>query len=307
MTGMEVLQRRRSARASSFALHTLRARGRDGSVLELVAKDLSPGSMLDEARRVRPEFLMDASREAGVYRHVLDPDRHGTPRCVAVEEGTAGPVLVLEHVRGAPLEELATGPPWLQAGRWLASFQTERFAGPEPGPEVGLLVYDDTYFARWPERAVEITRRQGHAAAADIAALHRSYDAVTALLRAQPRVLVHGDFHPSNIVVSEDDARICVVDWEMAGRGPVLLDLAALTSGAWKPARRDAVVQAYRDALGGNLADWAHDDAFAPALEACRMHLAMQWLGWAVAWEPEPRRRYDWAAVALDSARRLGM
>ena len=63
----------------------------------------------------------------------------------------------------------------------------------------------------------------------------------TERLLALPVGFIHGELYPSNVLVGERTGRICAVDWEMAGIGPLLLDLAALTSGAWtQRAQRDS-------------------------------------------------------------------
>jgi thiamine kinase-like enzyme len=56
------------------------------------------------------------------------------------------------------------------------------------------------------------------------------------------RVSLDGEYYASNIVVAGQ--RVCPVDWELAGAGPGLLDLAALTTG-WSYADRAAIAAAY--------------------------------------------------------------
>ena len=43
------------------------------------------------------------------------------------------------------------------------------------------------------------------------------------------------------------------------------------------------------------------------ALDYCRLHLAMQWLGWAAEWSPPPEHSHDWLAEAFTLADRLGL
>ena len=50
---------------------------------------------------------------------------------------------------------------------------------------------------------------------------------------------------PSNVLVEVPTGRVCPVDWEMAGIGPLLLDLAALTSASWSPRERREIAAAY--------------------------------------------------------------
>ena len=79
-----------------------------------------------------------------------------------------------------------------------------------------------------------------------------------------------------------------------------VLDLAALTSGrGLSDATRTAMTHAYVDAAGGDWSTWRQD------LEAARLHLCVQWLGWSSRWTPPPEHRHDWLAeaVALEARR----
>ena len=77
------------------------------------------------------------------------------------------------------------------------------------------------------------------------------YDRAIERLIRLPSTLIHGEFYASNILVQEtrEGCRIRPVDWEMAAVGPGLIDLAALTSGAWAERERTEMAAAYHDAL----------------------------------------------------------
>src|SRR3712207_1435794 len=77
------------------------------------------------------------------------------------------------------------------------------------------------------------------------------YDRVVEELGRLPVSLIHGEFHPSNVLVRHQPnrGRVCPVDWETVGIGPSLLDLAALVAGRWAPDQRTALARAYFDAL----------------------------------------------------------
>jgi thiamine kinase-like enzyme len=97
--------------------------------------------------------------------------------------------------------------------------------------------------------------------------------------------------------------RICAVDWETAGAGPALLDLAAITTGAWSDDDRRRVVDAYVDEA---TASGAPPDDVELGLAACRVQLAVQWLGWFVEHDPPPWQARDWLDDALVNAELLG-
>ena len=120
------------------------------------------------------------------------------------------------------------------------------------------------------------------------------YDLVIDRLTRLPRTMIHGEFCPSNILVGQTAAgpEILPVDWEMAGVGPGLMDLADLTAGKWSETERQSIVDSYRQALPPGAAP--PPDEFDAALDARRLHKAMQWLGWAPDWEPPKEHRHDW-------------
>jgi thiamine kinase-like enzyme len=82
----------------------------------------------------------------------------------------------------------------------------------------------------------------------------------------------------------------------MAGIGPGVLDLAALAT-AWEGADCARIVAAYADERGAQVDE---ED-----LDAARLVLAMQWLGWADGWEPPREHATDWLAEATAAAQRF--
>ena len=90
-------------------------------------------------------------------------------------------------------------------------------------------------YARWP--APENGSRRSFDWLAE-----RCHEALDWLID-QPATFLHGEYYPSNIVIERDGETLGVrpVDWEMAAVGPGLLDLAALCSGAWDEAQREAL------------------------------------------------------------------
>jgi aminoglycoside phosphotransferase (APT) family kinase protein len=142
-----------------------------------------------------------------------------------------------------------------------------------------------------------------------LAPLWRRYRMVADRLAAMPKTLVHGDFNAANILVTRTAAgiRIRIIDWEMAGVGPGLIDLASLISGRLPDRHRTGMVAAYRANLAGSRVGALGADEFDEALLWCRLALAVQWLGWSPGWSPPPAHAHDWRREALALAQELGL
>ena len=124
-----------------------------------------------------------------------------------------------------------------------------------------------------------------------------------------PTTLIHGEFYASNIVIndSENPPRVCPIDWERAAIGPGLIDLAALTAGNWSEQFKVEMAMAYRDELlcAGSYSPSMHE--LLRGVNLCRLHLAVQWLGWSADWTPPKDHRQDWLAEAVYAASQLSI
>lgn len=165
--------------------------------------------------------------EAIMYRHLL-PDRSlATPRCHGTFR-TIGSTqcLVLDFIDGYRVHHS----PYPFALLWtctdLARFHTH---GPRTIP-TPLNVFDRPYFTRWATQVLSLDKRDGPVRQV-IAKLHDSMNLVIDVLIEAPKTIIHGELYPDNVVVQE--SRAVVVDWESAGLGPGVLDLAVLTQGNW--------------------------------------------------------------------------
>jgi Phosphotransferase enzyme family len=246
----------------------------------LILKDLSRDRLLAAARGAKPEFLYEPLRELETYRGILGKARVG-PRClVTVADAERGRYwLLLEKVPGVELWQVGEMSVWRDVARWLGAFH-ERAAA--------------SLTASTDPRAEALTE-----------ALRR-YEEVVDTLASLPRSLLHGELYPSNVIVVRELERIGVfpVDWEMAAIGPGPIDLAALTGG-YDEAERRRLTDAYVDGL-------AAEGGVAPAnleqgIAACRLHLALQWIGWSTDWVPPDEHAHDWVDEALELARDLGL
>ena len=111
----------------------------------------------------------------------------------------------------------------------------------------------------------------------------------------------------SNVLVSQvaGSIRVCPIDWEMAALGPSLMDVAALIAGRWPNEQREKIVAAYEAALPDQASAALSTADRAQALVVCRLHLAIQWLGWSSSWSPPAEHVYDWFEEGLRLADQL--
>jgi hypothetical protein len=265
---VERLERRAYPYATSHPLEELDVELADGRALRLIRKDLA------ESPASRPSFLHSPLREIEAYRLILEPAGLGT----ATYYGSVGAQLFIEKVDALELWQIGELEAWQLVARWLAQMHatlSDRTDGEH------LLRYDRDFYRLWLDRAQAI--------AGELAPVARVYNEVVERLLALPQGLIHGDFYPSNILVAEE--RVCPVDWELVAAGPLLLDLAALTTG-WPEQDQEAIVRAY-----GAVSE--------EELDCCRLHLAVRWLGWSDGWTPPAEHARDWRREALDLAERL--
>jgi hypothetical protein len=301
------LRRRPYRYATSFPLEELRVGLDHGTEVTLILKDLTWGRLAERSRRSKPAFLFEPRREVETYRRILGPHAIGA-RCYAAVGAGSSWWLILEKAAGRELWQLGDEASWEAAARWLATMHTS-FAG--RGREVHaanpyLLTHGRGSFLGWAHRAQVALADSEDARAPELIAALSRYDPVADELAALPETLVHGEFYPSNVLVSRetDDSRVCPVDWEMAGTGPALLDIAALVSG-WGEADRVRLIEVYVAEMARHGTPVAPLGETLTAVDRCRLHLAVQWLGWARAWRPPAEHARDWLGEAINLARGL--
>jgi hypothetical protein len=300
------LSRRPYRYATSAPLEEIHVEVSDGATMDLILKDLSRDRLIGDAGTTKPEFLHQPDRELETYRAILAPEGIG-PRCVAAvsETDPARHWLLIEKVPGLELWQIGELSVWEEVARWLGSFHAGfsgrldevRSANPH------LLELSADWFRSWCDRAIERLAGSSDRRAYSLGSALERYDEVIDALAGLPRTLVHGELYPSNVlVVQGDPLRICPVDWEMAAIGPGLIDLAALVGG-WGEEERRRLVGAYLDGSDGA----REPDAVEDDLARCRLHLALQWLGWSGDWRPPPEHAHDWLGEALGVAGELGL
>lgn len=309
--------RRPSLYRSSFALENLEVEFSSGETLPVVFKDLSPGSLSAAGRVAKPAFLLSPRREIDVYRKMLGPHRIGAPVCygAVIEPVHDRYWLFLEHAPGVELYQVGEIDVWERVAGWLSAVHL-RLASHAAGlsEHVPLIRYDSSYYDTWAHRVAAVLSSSGSDSAPVgskqlLLWVGERYPRFVSRLMELQLTIIHGEFYASNILVDvrTGAASVRAVDWEMAGVGPGLVDLAALTGGKWAEDQRVQIARAYWEkALTSDAnSHSASFDEFMAALDLCRLQLAIQWLGWSSDWVPPPQQTHDWMAEAIHLIERV--
>lgn len=304
-SGRSIVELRRLASdyRTSFAIEELRVTLDDGTPLDLIFKDVTWHALTAEAREVKPQFLYDPLREIETYKCILDRSKFGTAEFYAslVDRSRDRYWLVIEKVAGVELYQLGDLTAWQTVARALARMHAIHIVDTDFVSQAShLLHYDGDFYRRWLDRAI---RFSAHCGRKKLELISRCYEAVIERLQALPQSFIHGEFYASNILVcpTESEMRVCPIDWEMAGIGAGLIDVAALTGGKWKDEERQAIALAYREQMQAP----PTVDVFLELLECCRLLQCVQWLGWARNWSPPAEYAQDWLAEAVRVADKL--
>jgi hypothetical protein len=305
-TSIVRIERRPHDYASSFILEQLLVEFADGRTLPLVFKDLGTESVTDEARGVKPKFILNSSRELIVYRDILAMHKLGTAKCWAAISQPKRQIywLFLEAVPGKELYQYGELDVWKLAARRLAAMHRafdDRAIHLNTKVLVELRNFTRLYYQRWMERALRFA--QAHRSPDELKQLARlsaNYERVIERVQSLPRGLIHGEFYASNVIVdlSTSDGRVCPVDWEMAAIGPRSLDVAALIVGKWSAKESRAIAQAYLDEMNRASSHPIDEAEFHAGVELCRLVMAVQWLGWSEDWKPPAQHAFDWFGEA---------
>lgn len=306
------LERRLSEYRSSFAIEELQLELPGGRHLSVMFKNLSSRALLKDASRTRPAFLYDPLREILVYQQMLTRCAVGTATCYATEvvPDQDRYWLFLERVLGLELYQVGDFAIWEQVAGWLARFHCLASELLPIAHGARLFEWNRERYQTTLEQAFLCVKHRAESTRADrevMKRLARIYNRVIDCLMGQPMAVIHGEFYASNVLVQEkaDGIRICPIDWETAGIGPGLIDLAALVAGQWTDEERDALVSAYWNALEPRTQMRQPAESFRSALLCCRLHLAFQLLGRSPDWEPPPEHKRDWLSEAESLAAQL--
>jgi Ser/Thr protein kinase RdoA (MazF antagonist) len=279
----------------------------DGERIRVVMKLAGPVAELPAARGVKPASMLHAGREAWMYESVLASDGIAdAPRLLrSGHAGDGGQWLLLEWAGSVDLGQVGARAVWCEAAARLARMHAWGESRIEILSRGSAVRWDDpSLHLAWARRACA-----GSASRDLLSALWRRYEVVAERLATMPKTLVHGDLNASNVLVTRVGAatRIRIIDWETAGVGPGLLDLATITSGRLPELHRAAMIDAYRANLDGSRLGSLSAGEFDDALDWCRLATAVRWLGWSPGWSAPAAHAHDWRGETLALAHRLGL
>lgn len=297
---VELVARRRGEFQKHTGVEVVTARLASGRQVELFVKHLGSrqSDHPDQQRR---------DREARLYEELL-LSGDGLPVAEYLgarwDESAATGLLVLEHLDGWPLHyhELDQ---WFAAARRLAELHAYFAARPQSLLAADFLLrLDAEYLSAWAECAVlAVAESYSAELARRLERLVASWERVVAPIAAQPVTVVHNDLSRKNVIVSTATvpARICFVDWEMAGIGCGLLDLVHLRYQRLDPASDRRMLAEYADALSGTGLLPANRRELRELFAACELHRTVYRLARCGSWG-KPR---EYVADRIAAAERL--
>lgn len=263
----------------SYDCHVLTVRLADGRRRRFFLKDFAT------TRRSKDDPELRRARELAVYRDLLARADQGTPRYHGSEwdEQNGRFWLLLEAVEGVVIRDHNEAHGVLTAA-WLARMQGFFVRHPQDLRRcVHLVTHDEGFFISKAEAALRDVAHIAPDCVARLGSLVDRYDRVVELMATQPRTLVHGGYLPGHLLVDQhrDPVRVCPVDWELAGLGPTLFDLASFTDGAEPEARRQ-MWDAYRQAATEHGVPLAEPEEMRAVVDGLGIHRIFDWLSRSV-------------------------
>jgi Ser/Thr protein kinase RdoA (MazF antagonist) len=275
-----ILSRERSRFAQRSPAELVRVQLGGGEIVSVFVKWLG-GEEAEHPDKQRRD------REPLVYRQLLAGRALPVPAFYGAEwdAACARHELVLEHVDAWSLKYHALEH-WITAARRLAVLHAHFRERPEALQDAEFLLrLDGEYVRAWSERAFAAVGGVSVVLGQRLRRTVGDGGVVAQLVASAPSTLVHNDFSAKNVLAdtSSAPARICFVDWEMAGSGCGLLDVAHLIHG-FGPRERELLIGAYWDGPGAADAPASAEERQL-LLTACELHNALYRLAHAAAWK----------------------
>jgi hypothetical protein len=201
-----------------------------------------------------------AAYEGAIYERVFPDPNLATPRYFGtfrVDESVS--CLVLEHVSGYRVHHSVYPRALVEVCRDLARFHSSGVRGLNPNHNV----FDRDLFTRLVSE-VELLPEISPV-------LRESSSVLVDVLSNSPRTTIHGELYPQNVLIN--DTGPTVIDWEGAGVGPGVFDLAVLTQGSWDPELIAACEETYWREWGDAAPAWKSQNLAAARIMAAGLLL----------------------------------
>jgi len=263
-----------------------------GERISIFVKHLGKEQQDHPDKRVR-------EREVRVYGELFGDPGLPVPRFLGSgwNDATGRRELFLEYIDGWNLkyQELRH---WYTAARRLAQLHLAFARRADQLLERDFLLrLDRDYLLAWAERAVAAVSSLSAGLAGRLRPTVDDLGAAVDLLSEQPPTLVHNDLAPKNVIAdtSASPDRTCIVDWEMAGVGCGLMDLAHLMHGL-SPSEAQRMFDLYSEELAGTGLMPAEEEEGKRLLASCLLHGTLYRLAHADVWRLPLERVEEWIA-----------
>jgi aminoglycoside phosphotransferase (APT) family kinase protein len=237
------LRRNRFPYIGSYDCYAVEVCTKDGDELQIFQKDFAfTRQSKDDPQRRR-------ERELRVYRDLLAKADLGTAAYYGSvwDESEGRFWLLLELVRGTLIEK-ADSETGVLAAEWLARLHGHFQREPEELASCEFLTrYDSAFFRTKATHALRDAYSFCETSARKLETVLQDFEPLAEAMAAPPCTLVHGGYIPWHILLDteREPGRVCAIDWELAGIGSTLYDLAFFTADA-EPDVRDTICDAYR-------------------------------------------------------------
>jgi aminoglycoside phosphotransferase (APT) family kinase protein len=225
--------------------------------------------------------------ETEVYRRILQSSLLPTARYYGayLEPETRDVWLILEYLDGSLRLPKAPQPrSLLEAARWIGRFHSTNEPRVSRPAASFLSRYDSEYYLGWACRTVEYAHGL-QPVLPWLEPLCGRFQQCAEILLSGPQTIIHGEFYPHNILVS--DGIIYPIDWESAAIAAGEIDLAMLTEG-WNPDDVRRCEAEYRQARWNGVTP----RDFVRRLAVARLYQSLRWLGERRDWTLNKGNRY---------------
>ena len=250
-----------------------------GSELKLFLKDFGFSVRPKDSPKQRRE------RELLVYQDLLAEAELGTARYYGsiLDESQGRFWLLLEYVDGTPvgycnIEHWAPAAGGLGRMHGYFAQQCNRLRACD-----FLIHHNADFFWSKAELALRNVSQISPHLVDRLENIINHYAPIVDIMTGQPPTLLHGGCRSSNILVkvASDPSRVCIIDWEKAGFGAPLYDVAYLLDGI-EPPTLDRLLDVYRqEALAYNL-HLPPKEEMKYFVDCFRLHMVMNLLSYAV-------------------------